>query len=60
MIDSLFDDSRQYQMLYDEQTFYGQLQSQQIIWNKTMVQELKQWEDYSFENMQIKCKEYTW
>lgn len=56
-IDSLIEVAKNYQTLYDQETFYGQIHSQQQLWKDNIARELKQLEDFSFENMQSKCND---
>lgn len=56
-IDSLWRAAQMYQDVYDQETFYGQIQSTQQLWKDRISLELEQLEDFTFKNMHLRCHE---
>jgi hypothetical protein len=46
-----------YQEVYDQETFYGQIQSTQQLWKDRISLELEQLEDFTFKNTHLRCNE---
>lgn len=50
-----FKEASSYQDLYDRETMYGLNIKDQLRWSIHIKAELKEWEDYSFENLLLQC-----